>query len=475
MDHLALVLTLIAYKLLLLGIGVWASKRTRDNTDFYLGGRQLGPWVAAVSSAASSSSAWTLLGVSGAAYLFGLGAIWILPGCVGGFALNWFGVAGRLHRQSQGTQAVTLNEFLCSDMSANLQLLFRRCGAVLILLCLGVYVSSQFQAAGQTFADTFEVGFQESVLVGGAVVFLYTILGGFWAVSLTDLVQGLVMALSSLLVPAVALVSVGGIGPMLSGMEAADPVLLDPFKGAAGWAAVGGVIGYLGIGLGYPGQPHVVNRFMALRDGKALRQGRLIAMTWAVLTFTGMLLVGWCAHGLIQVEAGKHEGVLMNLTLHLFPEILAGIVLAAILSAIMSTADSQLLVCGSTVSNDWPQDRSQATMMRGRWAVFGIGIFALILALTVQESIFNRVLFAWSALGASFGPLLLVKLSGRRIKPMASFAALFSGFVVTIAWYSIPALKSQLYELVPAFAVALTIAWLGSTGKPVAPNPSNAQ
>ncbi|KAA3608953.1 MAG: sodium/proline symporter [Planctomycetota bacterium] len=461
MKDFAILLTLVVYHLLLFGIGAWAARRTRDGADFFLGGRRLGPWVAALSSAASSSSAWTLLGVSGAAFRYGLGAIWLLPACLGGFALNWYLVAPRLRRQSAHSDAVTLTDFL-AEGDGNAARPFRFSASLIVLLCLGVYVSSQFQAAGTTFAETFSMDFEEAVITGGAVVLVYTLLGGFWAVSLTDSVQGMVMAISSVVVPAAALWVAGGPSGMLAGLERADALLLDPFRGLAGFAALGLVLGTLGIGLGYPGQPHVVNRFMALRDDKALAQGRRIAMGWALILYSGMLLAGWCGRSVLETMPEDSEAVLLSLTLQLFPPLVAGIILAAVLSAIMSTADSQLLVCASTVSHDLSRKQDRHALFRGRVAVFFIAGIAVFLALKVEETIFKKVLFAWSGLGAAFGPLLLVRLWRGPVAPPWALASTWIGFVVSVIWYMTPSLKGAIYELVPAFLLALIPAWLGA-------------
>ncbi len=456
----ALLATLLAYKLLLLGVGAWASRRNRDQADFFVGGRTLGPWVASVSAAASSSSAWTLLGVSGAAYLWGMGALWFLPACLGGFALNWFGVAERLRRGSAESGAVTLTEFLAGDASGRIRRWFVLVASWIVLLSLGVYVASQFKAAGTTFAEALDMEATTAVLVGAGIVLVYTMTGGFWAVSVTDLIQGLVMAVAAVVVPAVALAEVGGPAALLDGLEALDPALLHPLRGLAGSAALGFVVGVLGIGLGYPGQPHVVNRFMALRGAREVRQGTAISLGWAGVIYSGMLLAGWCGRVLFPGLEDR-EAVLLRLTSELFPPAAAGVLVAAVLSAIMSTADSQLLVCGSAAAYDLPAGGRSSRLRRSRLTVLTIGALAVLAALTVDETIFSSVLFAWSALGAAFGPLLLVRLWLGPVRPGFALAAVLTGFGVTVVWYSTPALKSRLYELVPAFAAAALVALAG--------------
>ena len=463
----ALVVTLVVYKVVLLGIGAWAARRNRDGEDFYLAGRGLGPWVAAISAAASSSSAWTLLGVSGAAYGWGLGAIWLLPTCLGGFALNWFLVARRLRNASAGGGAVTLTEFLATpvDDADQVGARWRRpltiAASLVILISLGIYVSSQFQAAGKTFAETLDMEFTTSVVVGGLIVLIYTMTGGFWAVSVTDMLQGVVMALACILVPGAALLEVGGFGAMFDGLRAAGPEFADPFRGLAGMAAFGFVVGLFGIALGYPGQPHVVNRFMALRSEDDVRRGTAISLGWAAIVYSGMLIAGWCGRALVETLADG-EAVLLILTTDLFPAVVAGVILAAVLSAVMSTADSQLLVCGSTVAHDLADRASTRKVLLDRLTVAGVTAVAIVAALTVPGTIFSTVLFAWSALGAAFGPLLLVRLWRGPVSPGWALAAIVSGFVVAVVWYLTPQLKAILSQPIPAYVVAGIVAWQGA-------------
>ncbi|HEX9794124.1 MAG TPA: sodium/proline symporter [Planctomycetota bacterium] len=466
--------TLVLYLLLMLGVGAWAARRNRDGGDYYLGGRGLGPWVGALSSASSSSSAWTLLGVSGAAYTYGLGAVWILPACLGGFVLNWFVVAGPLREATVRSGAVTVTEWLAEGSPPRAARRLVRMASVIVLVSLATYVASQFQAAGKTFAETFGLNAVPAVLVGAVVVLAYTVFGGFWAVSVTDTIQGLVMAAAAVIVPLAALLAAGGPAGMFAGLRAADPLLTDPFRGLAAPAALGMVIGTFGIGLGYPGQPHVINRFMAMRDAGALRRGRTIAVVWALLIYSGMLVAGWCAHAVLVSGPADPEAALIGLTRDLLPPAVAGAVIAAILSAVMSTADSQLLVCASTLAYDLGGGRSgAAALRRGRVTVLVVGVIAAGAAVLVDETIFNMVLFAWSSLGAAFGPLVLVRLKRGPVAPGHAQAAMAAGFVVSVAWFALKKAGvrpfADLYELVPAFAIALAIAWRGSGKRAVSP------
>jgi len=458
--------TLIAYQLLMLGIGWWASKRNRDSEDFYLGGRRLGGLVAALSASASSSSAWSLLGVSGAAFVWGLPAIWLIPATLSGFLINWYLVAPRLARQSRDSGALTLTEFIAGPRGDPARPAMMRLGAAVILFSFTFYIAAQFQAAGTTFASVLDVRQEAAVVIGAAVVLAYVWLGGFWAASITDSVQGLLMAFCALLLPLLALIAVGGPLELAAtlGADADGGGPFDRWAGQSSWpAALGFVLGLFGIGLGYPGQPHVVNRFMAIRDQAAIVKGRRIAVAWAVIIYSGMVLLGWCGR-ILAGDLADGEQLLFVLATLLLPTLLAGIMVSAILSAIMSTADSQLLVAASSVSHDLRNGSGDpdAGLNRARWVVLLIGAVAVILAIAFPESIFNRVLFAWQALAAAFGPLLMVTLWRGAVAPCWRIAALSTGFLLTVVLsWTIDSPGDWVERLLP-LAAALVLALTGS-------------
>jgi len=456
----AILVTLILYKIVLVGLGLYAHRRTGDGADFFLGGRGLGGVVASLSASASSSSAWTLLGVSGAAYAWGLPAIWIFPGCVGGFVLNWVVVAPALKRASRASGAITVTQLL-ADASPGAARTLRVLASVIILVSLTTYVAAQFQAAGKTFAETFGLSMEGSILIGSGIVVVYTLLGGFWAVSLTDTLQGFMMALASVILPVAALVAVGGPVALAERMAAVDVPGYTSVIRAGFSAGVGFVLALLGIGLGYPGQPHVVNRFMALRDDTALGRGRIIAIIWAVVVYAGMLLLGWC--GRVLFALGDQEVVFIIATKELFPPVVAGVMLAAVLSAIMSTADSQLLVAASSVTHDLGLggDSTVEMVRRSRWVVLLLSLAAAVAAMVGSQEIFRRVLFAWTAMGAAFGPLLLVVILRGPVAPRWAVAAMASGFGLAVAAYLTPGAAGTVSERVLPFLVALLLAVIG--------------
>ena len=465
MDNTGAVLvTLVIYNALLIGVGLWASGRNRSVEDFFLAGRGLGPWVAAISASASSSSAWTLLGVSGAAYAWGLPALWLFPATVGGFLLNWAWVAPRLQRLAREEGAVTLSEVVAPSGIGDLRQIILRAAALIIVFCFVFYIASQFEAAGKAFESVFGLSKETSILVGAGIVLAYTMLGGFWAVSVTDSIQGILMVVAGIVLPIAALTTVGGFGPLTGGLEELGNTGSPISNGElGGLTSLFFVFGLFGICIGYPGQPHVVNRFMALKDEKSLRQGRIIALSWAVLVYSGMLLLGLCARVMFS-DLGDSEQVLFHAAAVLLPPVIAGIMLAAVLSAIMSTADSQLLVASSAISYDWhlASDRAKTGLTGTRTTVVAILILATVLALVWRADIFSRVLFAWSAAGSAFGPILIMRLVGRSVSERGTLAAMLTGFGLTVVISWLPDMPGDFAERILPFIAAITIASLGS-------------
>ncbi len=460
-ERVIILITLVTYQILLVAIGWWASRRTHDSEDFFLGGRRLGGFVAAISASASSSSAWTLLGVSGAAYAWGLSALWLFPATLSGFVINWLLIAPRLRRLAQASGAVTVTDVVAATDHGGRSLTVARLASIIVLVSFSFYVAAQFQAAGSAFDSQFGLDADLSVMIGAIIVVLYTLLGGFWAVSVTDSVQGVLMALTAVILPLVGVVAVGGLLPLWTHLVEVGGGLFGE-RGAP--AAIGFVLGTLGIGLGYPGQPHVLNRFMALGDDDALGRARVIALAWAVVVYAGMLLTGWCARILLDPVGAGGEQVFYGLTAELFPPVVAGVMLAAVLSAIMSTADSQLLVAASSVSHDLRRGTDQrVSLSRSRVVVLGLSAFALALALFAPQSIFARVLFAWHAVGSAFGPLVVALLLGLRIPVAVRVAAMTAGAGLTVLAHWLTDSPGDWQERLVPLAVSAVIVFLGAS------------
>ncbi len=452
----AILVTLVIYKIVLILIGLWANKRTKSTSDYFLGGRKLGPWVAALSASASSSSAWTLLGVSGAAYLWGLPAIWLFPATLSGFMINWFYIAPRLSVHGAKVGAITLTDVLAKDDNGFSIKELRWLASVIILFCFVFYIASQFDAAGQSFQSTFGMDKNISIILGAGIILIYTLLGGFWAVSVSDTIQGIMMALSAIILPIVA-VSQAGLGNIVASFS--NQSIFSSPSGMGGIVALGFIFGTLGIGIGYPGQPHVVNRFMAIEPGEKVRQGRMIAIGWALIIYPGMIFLGWA--GRILMDIAGHEQILIVMGNQLLSPVLAGIILAAVLSAIMSTADSQLLVAASSVSHDLKSSGEEFSLNQTRIVVAVICVISVFMAIFVDKSIYSRVLFAFSAMGAAFGPLLIGRMQGG-VPKINAISAMAVGFFGTLLFYysEMKPEGNPLERLIP-FALAFIIVQMG--------------
>lgn len=462
----AILVTLIAYLVGLLMLGWIARARTKDAAGFYLGGKTLGPWVAALAGNASSSSAWSLVGTSGFAYLHGLGALWLLPGCIGGFLLNWLVVAPRL-RSATGS-AITLTEWLAGPPGTPLRREITIVSSLLTLGSLLVYVAAQMQAAGTAFTHAFPLSAAVGITIGAAITVAYTLLGGYLAASITDTLQGLLMAVVAVVVPIAALLHHGGIDAFVAAVTAVEaPGYTSLFGGRTGLLAAGFALGMCGIGLGYPGQPHAVNKFMGMAPGASMTVARTVGIGWAVILYGGMIVLGLAARSAWTLAPGLHENALYVASEQLFPPLVDGIVMAAVLAAIMSTVDSQLLVCASCITHDLQlTSPSPRGMLRtARATVLAIGLLATIAALLLPKNVFDNVLFAWAALGSAFGPLVLVRLCLGPVAPRWALAAILVGAASAIAGYyagrHVTLFANGLADRVLSWIAAGSLAWIG--------------
>ena len=445
MANPEVLITIILYNFLLILVGFWAKNRTSNQDDFYIGSRGLGPWVTALSASASSSSAWSLLGVSGAAYAWGLSAIWLLPGVLVGYVVSWTWVAPRLMEISRKTGAVTLPELLFGDFKQKEKTILLRLTTIIITCSLIVYVAAQFQGAGTAFSSALGISQELSIIIGAMVIVTYTFIGGFWAVSLTDSIQAILMLIVALFLPLFLLIFIGGFDDLIFSLKSigteAEGSLTGVYTGLMG---LGFIIGTISIGFGYPGQPFVVNRFMAARDITAIRRGRIIAVAWATVIFGGMILLGLCAKVMYSTVADP-ESVLFFVSQRLFGPVFAGIITAAVLSAIMSTADSQLLAVASSVDRDWKGGRG-TNIGSARIAILLVVIFAVILSLYAPETIFIRVLFAWTALGAALVPMVFSKVFNWKVSSIAAGFSVLTGFLMTVILHQFPDTPGDILE-----------------------------
>ncbi|MEH6609610.1 MAG: sodium/proline symporter [Halioglobus sp.] len=459
LDQQVVLITLIVYKVVLIVIGFWAQRRINSEQDFFLAGRQLGPWVAAISYSASAASAWTLLGMSGLAYAIGLPAIWVALGAVMGCAFSWWVIAPKVMALGASQQLLSATELVALGSEGNNRLNIIRLVSFIILLCFVVYIASQFQGAGDTFASSFGLNSTESIMIGGSIIMVYTLLGGFWAVSVTDTLQGFLMIATAVLLPVAAIAHFGGPVAFWSALVDNTGSQYLSLTGAnAGLMAAGMITGSLLIGLSSLGQPHLVARFMALRDQKALRQGQVIATTWYAVVFFGMCVIGFAGRLLLD-GLDNPEQVFFAVNSALFPSVIGAILLAAVLSAIMSTADSMLLVTATTVAHDLGVNKlgSLGVLMISRLTIVGISILAMVVAVYLPATIFERVLFAWVAIGSSLGPVIVCRALGLTLSPGRIFPAILTGFLSAVIFYLLPNTPGDIAERSLPFLLGLSV------------------
>lgn len=462
-------LVVAAYMAALLLLGWLAARLTRSPEDFFLAGRSLGAWVTAISSTAASESGWVVLGAVGMAYSGGVSALWFAPGCLVGYLVNLYLVAPALRRESAQSGALTLPDYLAFRYPSHARSL-RVAAVAVILLSLAGYVAAQMTATGKAMQAILGLPYRTGILLGGLVIVMYTFSGGFRAVSWTDFFQGLIMVCALVGMPLVALGAVGGYGPLLAKLAEVDPTLVSVTGGKSGKGLVSFLVGMLGIGLGYPGQPHVLTRYMAAASHQKIRQSQIIAMVWGVLVFYGAGFLGLAGRLLMPqlATAGDPEQLFPLLAKSMLPPLVAGVMLAAILSAIMSTVSSQLLVAASATSRDLVEQvlgatrSGKASVLAGRLSVLALGLAAVLVAVGEVRVVFWFVLFAWSGLGAAFGPVVLASLFSKKLTGGGALAGIITGFAVTVLWKVTGLSDSVMYELPPAFALAALAAWLVS-------------
>jgi len=429
-------IVLILYMFALVGIGFWAARASNSAEDFLLGGRTLGPIVAGLAYAASTSSAWVLLGYTAFVANVGLSALWIVPGILAGYVVVWFWLGPYLARTSRARGALTVLELVIGDTSGLIRRLILLISAAMILFCFAFYVAAQFQGAGKALADILLVSPNQAVLIGAAVIVAYTFLGGFLAVSLTDTLQGIAIVAIAVIVPAAMLIEAGGPVALWSAIGGLDDTYTAVTAGHSGVGLMFFLGGMSAIGFGALGQPHLLTWIMAVRDRKARLYGGGVAVSWGLLVYAGMSIIALAARTLAGTDTHLGETLLFDAASRVLPGILPALVYAAILSAIMSTVDSQLLVASATISHDLGLGKKYPgrEVFITRLVIIAICMAAIGLTLYVPESIFGRVLFAWTALGAAFGPVLICRAAGWQMNGGRVLAAIITGFTCAVVF-----------------------------------------
>ncbi len=491
------------YMLVMIGIGAFYSRKTKNNEDYFLGGRNLGAWTAALSAEASDMSGWLLMGLPGSFYLLGSGDIWIAVGLLIGTVLNWYLISGRLRRYTIAAgNSLTIPSFFENRFKDKGAL--KLVSAIIITLFFAVYTASAFSSGAKLFATLFGDGSKASyestyligLIIAAAVILVYTFLGGFKAVCTTDLIQGIMMLVAILTVPIIAY-SVLTFDTSFSGALAQHGVtdagsFINPMTVEGAQISWQQVVSGLAWGLGYFGMPHILVRFMAIKSEAEIKKSRKVAITWVTIAFIASFLIGIVGRAYLkaQLDADTSETVFIRMIQQLFTGngfviFIGGIFLCGILAAIMSTADSQLLVTASAISEDIykgtirKKASEKSALWVGRIAVVVIAVIAFVIALDPKSSIMGLVSDAWAGFGAAFGPIILLALFWKRSNWQGALAGMIAGAVSIIVWDYIPLISTAdgmvtigsstgLYSLAVGFPAALIVAVIVSlvTKKP---------
>jgi len=471
MENISVILTFLAYLVFMLAIGTHFCKRNESLSDYLLGDRQLNKWVAAMSAQASDMSGWLLLGLPGYAYLHGMEAGWIAIGLAIGTYINWRFVAFRLRRYTEiAGNAITLPDYF-SNRFNNPRRLLRVISALFILLFFLVYTASGFVAGAKLFESVFGLPYHGALLIGVVVIISYTALGGFMAVSWTDFFQGIIMFFAIIALPFLAIHAAGGFAESVTTLRQVDPGFLNLLTTGKGESL--GVIATVSLaawGMGYFGQPHILARFMAIRDPSEIKPARQIAMTWVIVSLICAVLVGLAGKALLPNELSTEhaETIFMVLVDQLTHPIVGGILLAAVLAAIMSTADSQLLVTSSALTEDLyraifrPQATDKELVWISRGTVIGVAVLACSIALKPNSSVLGLVSYAWAGFGAAFGPLVILSLYWKRMTYSGAVAGVVGGGLTVLVWKHLKGGIFDLYEIVPGFVLSALLITLFS-------------
>lgn len=487
-ERFQILLAMVIYMAIVIAIGIAFAKRANKNSEnYYLGGRSLGPWVAAMSAEASDMSGWLLMGLPGVAYWCGLAdAAWTAIGLAVGTYFNWLLVSKRLRRYSiRANNSITLPEFFSNRFREGKKIILTL-AALFILIFFTVYAASCFVTCGKLFSTLFGAPYISMMLIGAAFVLLYTLLGGFLAESASDFMQGIVMIVALVVIVTISVLKAGGLGEVIENAKAipgfleffglATPVVDaegqqiveagKPLFGAAseyGWLKIFSMLAW---GLGYFGMPQVLLRFMAIREEKELKQSRRIAMVWVIISLAVAVFIGIAGRQIFPTQhltSTSAENIFITLATSSLPAILAGFVMAGILAATISSSDSYLLIAASAfakniyqgVCNKKASDKQVMTISRITLLV--IALIAIIIALDEKSVIFKIVSFAWAGFGATFGPLMLFSLFWKRTTREGAIAGMVSGALMVFIWKLwISALGGAfaIYELLPAFIIS---------------------
>ncbi len=465
-------ISFVLYIVMMIGIGIYFYAKSSDLSDYVLGGRGLGPAVTALSAGASDMSGWLLLGLPGLMYTDGISGSWIAIGLVIGAYMNWQYVARPLRVYTHHlNDSITISDYLSNRFSDKNNLL-RVITALVILLFYTLYTSSGLVGGAKLFEATFGLDYATALIVGSFIIVSYTFLGGYNAVSWTDFIQGILMMLALIVTPLVVISDLGGLSNAFAAIEKLDPSHLNMLQGTTFL----GIISLMAWGLGYFGQPHILVRFMSIRDDKEIPTAKNIGMSWMIISVIGSLTVGFFGLAYVSangIELQDPEKIFIVLSQLMFNPWIAGFLLAAILAAIMSTIDSQLLVSSSVLTRDiyhaiLKKDASDKELVWvGRATVILIAVIAWAISTDPNSSVLQLVSYAWAGFGASFGPLIILSLYNKNISRNGAIAGILVGAFTVVAWKQLSGGLFDLYEIVPGFVFAwLAIIYVSKIGEP---------
>ncbi len=457
----------ILYVLMMIGVGVYGYTKTDGLEDYLLGGRKMGAFVSALSAGASDMSGWLLLGLPGAVFAAGLGELWIGIGLLVGSYLNWLIIAKPLRVESERLGAMTVSEYFEKRFPSG-KIALRLVTAIIIIVFFLLYTASGLVASGKLFETVFGIDYSTSVVIGTLAIIVYVSVGGFIAVCWTDAIQGILMIGALVIVPMLAINVIGGWNEMFNVVSSANPNYLKLFKNLDGSSLSGmSIINSLAWGLGYMGMPHILVRFMAIDSIDSIPRARRIAVAWSGISMLAAISIGIIGIAYFNLDGieplADKERVFMTMMQTLFTPIPAGICLAAILAAIMSTADSQLLVCTSAITEDiyrtfFRRDASEKELLIiGRLSVVVLAAVALYIALDGGTEVMGLVSYAWAGFGAAFGPAILLSFYYKKISSAGAITGIVAGGLIVILWKNMSGGIFDIYEMVPGFVISFIL------------------
>ena len=464
------VTVLVVYLGILAALAIWSRRETHTLSGFYLAGKKLPYWVVAFSANATGESGWLLLGLSGMGYLVGVQAYWVVVGEVAGVAASWWLVSRRLKALGDETDSITVPDILTAKFADKWHLI-RLVAVLIIVVMVTTYVTAQMVATGKAFSSFLGMNYETGVIVGSVFIIGYTFVGGYKAVSYTDVVQGVLMLLGLIAVPAAAIIASGGLGEVKFSLTQQDPALLDIFAISNGPALIG-IASLVAVGLPFLGVPQLLVRYMSARDDGEIRKARIMSVIVTLFFTAGAVTTGVAGRALYP-GLTDHETIFPVISSNLFPPVISGMLLVVVLSAIMSTVDSLLLLASSAIVRDTYQKIMGSAESDARLATIGkaftvvIGVVAVVLGVQEPRVIYDFVLASWSGLGSAFGPAVIGILYYKRITWQGVLCGMAGGFIASVAWLIyFKAAYYNLYEAIPGFVAGLAltfgVSWLTS-------------